>query len=186
MSDEGKVDIEKAKEYIAITSRRIALLHLAYAETLVKELGKEKGEKIISKAIKDYGIRVGQKTREEVSKMGLTNDPENFGKGNFFGIPGFGMHDKIEEYKKDGEDREAAYGCVLAKTWKELGEDKLGRLYCYVDIAKYMAFNPDFKLQHIKAIPDGDELCEFALRRTTEKEKEDFASEDNDWFYIDK
>jgi hypothetical protein len=180
------VDIERAKEDIAITSRRIALLHLAYAETLVRELGEKKGEEVISKAIKEYGRKIGEKTREEVEKMGLTNRPENFDKGRYYGLPEFGMHDKVEEFEKDGEKREAAYGCVLAKTWKELGLDHLGRMYCYVDIAKYMSYNPNYKLQHLKAIPDGDNFCEFALRKTTKKEREDFASEENNWFYIDK
>jgi len=70
--------------------------------------------------------------------------------------------------------------------WRELGEDKLGRFYCYIDPAKYMAFNPDYKLAHAKAIPDGDEYCELEVVPTTEKERKDFAAKDKDWFYIDK
>ncbi len=77
------------------------------------------------------------------------------------------------------------YGCVMAKVWKNLGEDELGRLYCYIDPAKYMGFNPKFKLIHIKTLPDGDDYCEIALRPTTDQERKDFT-EDKDWSYIDK
>ena len=53
-------------------------------------------------------------------------------------------------------------------------------------IAKFMAYNPNFKFVHLKCIPDGDECCEFQIKPTNEKERKDFFSEDADWFYIDK
>ncbi|GAI30170.1 unnamed protein product, partial [marine sediment metagenome] len=65
-------------------------------------------------------------------------------------------------------------------------KDDLGRIYCYVDPASTMAYNPEFKIVHTKAVPDGDEFCELALRPTTEKERQDFLFEENDWAYIDK
>jgi len=74
----------------------------------------------------------------------------------------------------------------MARIWKEYGEDELGRLYCYVDPAKYMSFNPRFKLVHIKALPDGDDYCELTVRATTEEERADFSDEDKDWSYIDR
>ena len=73
-----------------------------------------------------------------------------------------------------------------AKLWKEYGEEELGRLYCYVDPAKYMSYNPNYKLIHIKAVPDGHQYCELAVKLTTEEEKKDFLSKDKDWLYIDK
>ena len=69
---------------------------------------------------------------------------------------------------------------------KEYGEEKLGRLYCYVDPAKYMAFNPGFKMIHLKALPDGDGCCEFVVKPTSAKEREDFLDDDKDWTYIDE
>jgi len=73
----------------------------------------------------------------------------------------------------------------MGKYWNEMGMGELGRLYCFVDVAKYMAFNPDYKLVHLKALPDGDEHCEFAIGLTTEQEKKDFFDENKDWRYID-
>lgn len=183
---EKMIPLDEAQREVAITSRRIALLHLSYAKTLVEELGEEKGTELIEKAIKDYGIRIGEKTRKEVLNQSLEDTPENFSAGKSLRVPKFGMHDLIETVEVDGESRMRAHGCVLGKLWKEYGEEKLGRLYCYVDPAKYMAYNPNYKLIHIKALPDGHKFCEFAVRPTTEEERGDFSARDESWFYIDQ
>ncbi|MBW2308679.1 MAG: L-2-amino-thiazoline-4-carboxylic acid hydrolase [Deltaproteobacteria bacterium] len=184
--NEQCISIDEAKQLIEMTSRRIALLHLSFARTLVDELGEEKGKELILKAIKDYGNKIGEKVRKDVIDQGLDPVPENYGAGKSSDVPAFGMHDRREKgLLVEGKKISRAYGCVLAKVWKEYGEEKLGRLYCYVDPAKYMAFNPDFTLVHLKAMPDGDEYCEFTVRPTTEKEREDYSSRDKDWTYID-
>jgi len=114
----------------------------------------------------------------------LALTPENLGK--FRDLPKFGMHDKREEIQVEGEKRIRTYGCTMAKVWHEYGEDILGRIYCYVDPAKTMAFNPAFKLIHTKTLPDGDGFCELVTRPTTEEEKQDFLVEDTDWASIDR
>jgi hypothetical protein len=96
------------------------------------------------------------------------------------------MHERRETVEVDGERRIRLFGCVMARIWKEYGEEKLGSLYCYVDLAKYMAFNPNFKLTHLRALPHGDEYCELAVKPTSAKEREDFSAEDSDRLYTDK
>jgi hypothetical protein len=180
------IPIKEVVQALQSTSRRIALLHSAYARVILEELGEEKGMKLISKVIKNYGVRIGEKTRQEVLMKGLEATPENFSKGESYAIPNIpGMHDRRETIEVEGVKKNRAYGCVLAKVWKEYGEEKLGRLYCYMDVAKYIAYNPNYKYPHIKAIPDGDNYCEFEVKPTTEKERKDFFAEDRDWFYID-
>jgi hypothetical protein len=180
-----KISIEEAKRQVEVTAQRIGLLHLSFAKTLVEELGEERGKQLILKAIKDYGKRCGERVRKGVIAQGLDLIPENYGAGEARDLPKFGMHERIEMIEMEGEKRVRAYGCVMAKIWREYGEDRLGRLYCYVDPAKYMAFNPKFKLIHLKALPDGDDYCELIVRPTSEKEREDFSAEDKDWAYID-
>lgn len=167
--EEEMIPLDEARREVEVTSRRIALLHLSYAKTLIEELGEERGMELIAKAIEDYGTRIGKKTREDVIKQGLEPEPRNFSAGESLRLPKFGMHERYETVEVDGEPRRRAYGCVLAKLWKEYGEEKVGRLYCNVDIAKYRAYNPNYELVHIKTIPDGDEYCEFAIRSTKEK-----------------
>lgn len=188
MSNKEKemIPLDEAKQAVASASRRIALLHLSCAKTLIEELGEKKGMELIAKAIKDYGIRIGEKTREEVLSQGLEPTPENFSAGKSYRLPMFGMHDKIETVKVDDEQRIRTHGCVLAKVWQEYGEEKIGRLYCYMDVAKYMGYNPNYKQIHTKTVPDGDAYCELAVRSTTEKEKKDFSAKNKDWLYIDK
>ena len=180
------IPFNEAVKAVRSASRRIALLHLSYVEVIMEEFGEEKGLKLISKVIKKYGSRIGIKTREEVLAKGLEATPENFSKGGSYAIPKFGMHDRIEAVAVKGKKKTRAYGCVLAGVWQEYGKEKLGRLYCYMDVAKYMAYNPNYKLAHVKTVPDGEECCELEVRPTTEEEKKDFLAEDKDWFYIDK
>jgi len=157
-------------------------LHLSFAKTLISELGEKRGKQLILKAIKDYGTRIGEEVKANVTAQGLPNDPANYKED----LPLYGMHDYIEEIEVHGEKRMRAHGCVMGKVWNTLGENELGRLYCYVDPAKYMAFNPNFKLIHVKTLPDGDEYCDLVLRPTTEQEREDFTDKDKDWSYIDR
>ncbi|MBI2979520.1 MAG: L-2-amino-thiazoline-4-carboxylic acid hydrolase [Chloroflexi bacterium] len=179
---EKTVPLEEAKEQVRKVCARLGLLHIAFARTLVNELGEKKGKELILKAIKDYGVRIGEEARAAATARGLDNSPANFKSD----LPLYGMHDGGEAVKVGGETRRRAYGCVMGKVWNELGEGELGRLYCYVDPAKYMAFNPDFKLAHVKALPDGDEYCELVVRPTTEQERKDFAEKDKDWSYLDE
>ena len=175
------VALEEAREQVSKVCRRLGLLHLSFAKTLVEELGEKKGKQLVLKAIKDYGTRIGEEIKATVTNQGLDNNPMNYKED----LPLYGMHDRSETVEIDGEKRTRLYGCVMGKVWNELSAGELGRLYCYVDPAKYMGFNPNFKLIHTKALPDGDEYCELALRPTTEQERRDFADNDKDWSYID-
>lgn len=176
------VTLDEAREQVKKVCGRLALLHLSFAKTLINELGEEKGTELILKSIKDYGRRIGEEAKNAVISQGLDNKPENYRED----LPLYGMHEGTEMVEVDGEKRIRAYGCVMGELWNELGEGKIGRYYCFVDPAKYMAFNENSKLIHTKALPCGDEYCELVLRQTTEQEKDDFSSPDKDWSYMDK
>lgn len=185
-TEKETVTLEEAAQAVEATARRIALLHLSYAKTLVEELGEERGRELITKSIRDFGVRMGEKTREEVLDQRLEPIPENFNAGKSYRIPRFGMSERVETVEVNNEVRTRVHGCVLARVWQEYGEEKLGRLYCYVDPAKYMEYNPDYKQVHTKAVPDSDEFCEMTVRPTTEYEREVFLAKDKDWLQVDK
>jgi len=44
----------------------------------------------------------------------------------------------------------------------ERGSQEWGRIYCYVDQAKYDAYN-GIKCKHLKNLLDGDDCCLFDL-----------------------
>ena len=184
---EQTVPKKEAEKEVEMASRRIALLHLAYAKTLARELGDEEGKKMVLKAIKYYGKLIGEKVRKDVQVQGLEPTPDNYGAGKARNIPKYGMHEKREVFETEGRKRRRSFGCVLGKLWREYREEELGRLYCYVDLAKSMFYNPNFKLVHTKCMPEReDEECEFDVLSTTAEERKNFFSEEADWTTIDK
>ena len=175
------VTLEEAKEQVSKVCHRLGSLHLSFAEIMVKELGEEKGKELVLKAIKNYAGKIGKQVKAKITAQGLDNTVANYQED----LPLYGMHGSTESVEVEGEQRKRVYSCAMAKVWNELDKSKLGRLYCYVDPAKYMTFNANFKLVHLKTLPDGDEYCEMAIRPTTEQERVDFANEEKDWSYLD-
>ena len=172
----------EAAQQAAILVERIGLLHASYARAIVDEMGEEVGRHLILKAIKEYGKKIGAQVRAKAEARGLDNSPEHY-TGD---LPAYGTHDRLEKVSVDGEERLRAYGCGLWRTWQTLGEEELGRLYCNVDVAKYMGFNPCCKQVHAKAPFLGDDCCELVVRPTTEQEREVFADKDADWSCLDR
>ncbi len=173
---------EEAAEEIETLSKRIALLHLSYAKTLTEELGEERGKQLILKAIKRYGKHIGEARREEIEEKGLEPKMENFSKGESLSIPPFGMHSGVER----DEDKMRAYGCVMGEFWRDMGEEELGKLYCYVDPAKYLGYNEDLVQVHTKAMTAGDDCCEFEVEHSTEEQKKLFKDDDEDFSKVDE
>ncbi|MFC1660158.1 L-2-amino-thiazoline-4-carboxylic acid hydrolase [Gemmatimonadota bacterium] len=177
------VPIEDAKEQVALACRRLALLQLAFAEVLVKHLGSEEGRRLLARGIKEYGRMIGEIKKERALEEGLDFSPESF--RALSDLPSFGMHDRIEEVEVGGERRIRAYGCVMGTVWNDLGKSELGGCYCLVDPASSMAFNPDYKLVHIKALPTGDSYCELVMRPSTEEDRVEFEKDDTNWTSIE-
>ena len=174
----------QAEAEVALAVERVALLHLAYAEMLVDEFGEARGRELAVKAIRRYGEKIAAKARQGAQAQGLPLEPEHYGAGGP-NWPSLGAADEVKQSEVEGETRTTIHGCGLAKTFREQGGESLGRLYCLVDAAKMMAYNPAYKVIHLQAEPDGDERCELVLRETTERERDDFGA-DRDWSYLDR
>lgn len=162
-SREEAIPAEEARQAVQDMTRRVGLLHMCFARTLVADLGEEKGRELIEKAIWDYGTEIGKQTRKRVEALGLEPTLENFGKGSDLSPLGFDHGEAVV----DGELRALSYGCALADVWREYGEEELGGLYCLVDPAKMQAYDPEWTMVHTKKIPEGDECCEIAVRPVT-------------------
>ena len=174
---------EKAQAEVALAVERLALLHLAYAETLFQAFGEERGRELTVQAIREYGFKIADKARTGALEQGLPLTPDNYDAGGP-NWPSMGTCDRVERLVVDGEERTRIYGCGLAVTSQEHDQEALGRLYCLIDVAKMMAYNPAYKVVHLKAELDGDPYCELATRETTAQERQDFAA-DRDWSYAD-
>lgn len=155
---EEMISKKDALNQISLALRRTALIYHHFAETLVEELGEEKGKELIRKAIYAYGDRIGKEARKKAQKKGLHLTPENFEND----LPELAW--KEEMVVVEGEERVRVHHCPLAAEWLEWGDPNKGRLYCFVDQAKMHGFNPDYEYVHIKNVLDGDPYCELAVR----------------------
>jgi hypothetical protein len=170
MEKKNLISKEEAFEQIKSMITRAALIHYAFTKTLIEELGEKKGKELARKAIKLYGEWVGKRVKEKTLAKGLPLIRENFQDD----LPVLGWADR-EKVEVEGEERSRVHTCHLAKIWQELGAPELGRIYCFVDQAKYEAYNPELECVHTKNVLDGDPYCELAVRpkKKTERRKGD-------------
>ncbi len=184
MDEETEViSLEEAERQVSLICRRLGLLHLAFAEVLARDLGPDKGGKLVARAIKEYSAMIADKKKDVARLMGLEPTPESL--MQLSDLPAIGMNEQVEEVEVEGEKRIRVHGCVMGKVWQERGKGELGRYYCLVDPASAMSFNPDTKWIHTKALPDGDPYCELVMRPTTERDRSEFEKEDTDWKLIE-
>ena len=184
MIDKDKmVSVEEAAAQVKVVATRLALMHIAYARTLVEELGEDTAKDTVIKAMMEYGRMVGER-----NKAGEQD------------LPFYGLHEKYSYRHEDYQDfRELpaeqteevdwdafkVYGCVLSEVFQEYGEMELGRLYCFVDAAKTMAGGSSKKLIHTACEVCGDDHCAFKSVPATEKELRMFEEKNPKWKNID-
>ncbi len=163
--DREMISRQEAEQAVRDMCRRIGLLHISYARTLVEALGEERGHDMIRRAIWAYGSTVGQWTRDKVAQQGLEPTMENIDKGSDLSPLGFERSTVVVE----GESRSRVHNCPIADVWLELGEEELGGLYCLIDPAKMQAYDPDWTVVHLKKVTEGAPFCEMAVRRVTDE-----------------
>jgi hypothetical protein len=73
MSEQGNqvetIPLDEAKHQVALASRRLGLLHLAFAEVLVDTLGEEEGRKTIVRAIEEYSKKIDDLVAKKDSEV---------------------------------------------------------------------------------------------------------------------
>jgi GrpB-like predicted nucleotidyltransferase (UPF0157 family) len=152
--------LDEAREGLLSMSRRVALLHMAYARTLVDALGEEQGRALIEKAVGAYGKLIGERMRAKAEAMGLQPTLDNLSLASDLSPLAF----PSERVVVGGEARTRSQTCILHDVWREYGEEQLGSLYCLVDPAKMQAYDPGYTMVHVLKLPDGDACCEIAVR----------------------
>ncbi len=160
MTKKEMITKQEASEQVNSMASRAALIHYAFTKTLIDKLGQKKGTELARNAIKLYGEWVGRRVKEKTLAKGLPLTRENFQDD----LPALGWAER-ETVEVEGEKRSRVFACPLARIWYELGAPELGRVYCFVDQAKYEAYNPELECVHIKNILDGDPYCELAVRK---------------------
>ncbi len=149
-----------AKEDIKIIAKRLALVYYFFVKNLIEELGEEETERIVKKMIAQYGSYCGERVKEKVVGMNLELKAENYGKGK--DLPALGWDISLVESDENSLTYEFG-NCPFAEQWKELNFEKWGRLYCYIDQAKYSTFNSQLQCFHDENVLDGDKTCYIRL-----------------------
>jgi hypothetical protein len=158
MSEAEMVPLTEAENEVKVVTQRLALLHLAFAKTIVEKHGWKKGKQIILDSIKKYSEYVAERTKEGHQSL-----------------PKYGFWER-----REGKPNL----CELGKIMVEMGEPELGAMYCLIDPGKTMAANPNKKMIHTRCMILGHDECQFETIDTTDQERKDFKK-GKDWAYVD-
>ena len=136
-------------------------------KALQAELGEEKANLIVRKALGDLYRRFG----EEFWRS--KNEPD-LGKSVASAFKTYAQGEALE-YRVDEQSHDAfaidVTRCRYAEFYKELGEPELGfLLICTADFAIAEGFGPDVRLTRTQTIMQGANRCDFRYRRVTAEE----------------
>jgi hypothetical protein len=153
------VSLTEAENEVKVVTQRLAVLHLAYARTLVDAFGWRRGKQLVLNAIKEYGRRIAERTQQ-----------------GYQSLPKYGFSERREGRPPL---------CELGKIVRDSGELDIGSLYCYVDAAKTMFANPAEKMVHTLCLTVGDTHCEFTTVPSTARDRAVLFDEGQDWSDVD-
>lgn len=160
---------QESKKDITIMAKRLALVYYFFTKKLIEEMGEEEAERIVKDVIEEYGSYCGERVKEKVESLGHEIKAENYGKGK--DLPTLGWDISLVE--SDGETMLYEFAnCPFAEQWKELDFEKWGRLYCWIDQAKYSAFDDRIQCVHDENVLDGDSTCMIRLVTKAEPAKQ--------------
>ena len=134
----------------------MAKLYYFMAKEMIDQLGDEKGEEAVLRAIGKFGAARAQAMKEEAQELGL----DEHGLDTYRTVrdmPGIGWQTNPDN------PLEMTY-CPMQDAWAEFGEEgrKIGYLYCQIDHVLYDAFGVD--MERPLCLAKGDNSCLFQLR----------------------
>lgn len=158
MVNQNMISKEEATRQVRQMGQMFAALYYYFSKEIIAELGIENGEKLIQRAVWNYGTERGIAHKDKVIEAGFENHPWNYVK--ISDLPGLGW----DVHKVEGTDNPTHMVieyCPFAEYWKEKGFNQIGRIYCTVDQAKYQAFNEESDFIHLRNTLDQGSCCEM-------------------------
>jgi hypothetical protein len=137
-----------------------ALLFAWIANAVEEQVGQQKGEAVIRKAVRQYGEERGRRMllRAQAKKHALSMI-------NYLGYREYNISPGVMDLKIISKPPHAMFRistCPWQRAWEENGLMSVGKLYCLeIDQALLRGFNPDLQLDVILTLSNGDPRCEF-------------------------
>ncbi|MGI6685372.1 MAG: L-2-amino-thiazoline-4-carboxylic acid hydrolase [Bacillota bacterium] len=134
----------------------MAKMYFYLAEELMEQLGEEKGEEAILRAIGKFGAARVMAMKEEAKELGLElNCLDTY--RTVRDMPGIGWENNPDNVNEITH-------CPMQDAWAELGDKgrKIGYLYCQIDHVLYDAFGVD--MERPLCLAKGDKSCLFLLK----------------------
>ncbi|MEZ5820227.1 MAG: L-2-amino-thiazoline-4-carboxylic acid hydrolase [Bradyrhizobium sp.] len=126
------------------------------------ELGKEKADRLVRKALGDLYRRFGEEFWKSRSEPSLGKSVASAFKTY---AQGDALDYRVSEQSPDAASLDVTR-CRYAEFYKALGEPELGfLLVCMSDFAVAEGFGPDVKLTRTQTIMQGAPHCDFRYRR---------------------
>jgi len=134
-------------------------------KALQAELGEERANALVRKALGDIYRRLGE-------QWWTARDTKHVGDNMASAFAAFAEGDAIDyDVRAQSQDTYEidVTGCRYAQFYKELGEPELGfLLVCSMDLPFAEGFGPDMKLTRTQTIMQGASQCNFRYRRQPE------------------
>lgn len=164
MSEE-MISEKEAAAQVRLAVRRVALYHAAMVDLLTERLGETAGREMAAAVAERYGKIVGTAVRKRVSAEGKPATIDHYAED----LPRLGFDAEI--LSRDPL-RIRIHDCPLAATWREMGKESEGAIYCGVDRAKYRAYNPALRCTHeTHCLRDGTPYCDLRITAADPCEK---------------
>lgn len=154
--EEKLISEEEAVRDVRIVAERLAMLYYYFVKNLARELGEEKALELTDKVIAEYGADCGLRAKAAVEEQGY---PVDLAHHHFsHELPGHGWQGQTVEMSEDSKVFRTDY-CPFAAVWLEYGRPDWGRHYCWVDQAKFAAYDENLCAVHECNLLDGDDHC---------------------------
>jgi hypothetical protein len=147
MEEKKTFTYEETKEQVVAMARLFGLMFYYFSKNAIDKMGEEEGKEFIAKTVKDFGLERSRYVKKGVEEMGLDLVLKNYDK--FLDLPVIGFLD----------------GCPFADVWIEKGAEDYCKLYCDVDIWKYVEYNKDIEVKRLKWVLEGDDECLYDVKQ---------------------
>jgi hypothetical protein len=150
---------ELAGRYVTPMAALMGQMFAVFAKTVIDEVGLEKGEAVIQKAVEDFGITRGKRIAEKVKARGLPLSFKNF--LVHMDLDTTAANASVPNI--EGKDLTLTINrCFILDGARELGLGKYFHYYCrWIDRAILFGYNPDLTIEITKTLSGGDEACFF-------------------------